>query len=264
MAKASGGGSKKGGGGGTIQAKKPAGLLLMPVARTLPTFPTYTAAALKQLLDRTVDFVNHSLRKSGLEHEAVADHLFRTLYLNSVRLALDPTTPVPPGVKELLERAGASLNLTTHEVKEHVRIGALNQQVRDPSWRNLDWSVKVVLLRLVPDADHLLAFAAGVAFANEANVGLRELEAYVQRQRPQAPHEPGRRRGLTVRAGERFADTGLRLGDPAERTTFVDRLVAIDDPEKQDAFLADLSTTADNLRKTVNEARTKIARARRK
>jgi len=226
-------------------------LALRPVGREVPAFPAYTRDQVERLVDDTSDFVRRTISVADASHEAIAERIFKDVFLNSPRLALDSRAS-PPGFAELVEREGASLELDTGEVRDYARIAALNHHVRDKLWVGLSWAMKLALLPLTRNPDSLLDFRDGVLIANQPNLGVRHVRDWVQKAKPQTDETPGPRRGLTLVAGEKVNAAGVRLGDEDERAQFVDRVVAAPE-ERREKFVSDLEETVKNLQKVLSE-----------
>lgn len=208
--------------------------------------------------DALVDQANLGIRKSDLEKEAVADLLFRELCRNDTSRGLEPGANPTQGYLRLLERAGKSLRLTSAELSRYLRIGALNQLRRDAVWRNLDWTFKRELLALLALDDGRRTFNDGVQFAAGPNVGEEHVIAWVQERTPRLPGSAGRPRGatMTLAKGGRFAETGVLLGDEAQRERFVGLLLQAPE-ERQQELVDELERTHGNLGKLLASVKKK-------
>lgn len=236
------------------------GLMVMPVGTELPTFPTRTREELVRWLDETIDAVNRLLVEAGGKHDAIADALFRGPFLNSARLALDPAAPLPPGVPELLERAGKSLALMPNEVRRYAKIGALNHHIREGTWRNLPFYMKKELVRLVDDAVDLDDFETGVLLANKANVGVEAVRAFVADRRPERADGIGKPRGLTPKGVVQLTARVAALDDDEARERLVERLADMEDGPARDRLIEDIDAASKNLAKVVAAVSKRVKR----
>ena len=210
-----------------------------------------TRDQLAKLTDATIDFVNRELREAGLRHDAIADRLFVELFNGDVMDALDPEKNASQRYRAVQERAGKSLLMDAPALSRHVRIGALNQGLREPAWQNLPFSTKVELLPLLGAELDTGRLRKGIAVANRLNVGVRALREWVRENGPETPRT-GRPRGLAFSTGSKVMSTGVKLGDAEARKRFVAQVRRLD-AEKQRAFVSDLEETIANLRRLQKE-----------
>lgn len=207
-----------------------------------------TESQWRHWVDHVVDQVNSAVRQAGLSHEAAADLLFRKLCRNDVKLGLDPDGSRTDEYLRVRDREGKSLRLTKGDLSKYVRIGAMNQLRRDSTWRNLDFSFKLELMPLLDLKDERAAFNAGVKFAAGPNASEAHIRRWVQHATPRAPGSVGRPRGesVTLPRAARFTDTGVMLGDEAQREKFLARLRAAP-ARHQRAIVKNLRETHENL-----------------
>jgi len=248
----------------SMQRSTKGGLMIMPVGRELPPFPARTGPELTRWLDDVVDGVNRLMVESGNKLDTAADSLFKGPYLNSVRLALDPDAPLPPGVPELLARGGKSLTLSSYEVRRFAKIGALNHHVREGAWRHLPFHLKLDLVRLVQGIDEpesFLLFAEGVAHANKANVGPDGLHRFVNERVPEGVDTAGRPRGLTPKGAFSITARVAEFEDDASIQRFIDRVANMEDDADRDRLVRELESASKNFAKVVSAVR-RIAKRR--
>lgn len=181
----------------------------------------------RRFIDQVVDEANRGLRRGGLEHEAVADLLFRSLFEGDVESGLDPQAHANEAFRRLFERAGASLRMQPAEFVTYVRVGAMNQVRRDGAWLDLDWSKKTLLVPLLSRPNGRELIGDGIAFAGQPNVGVRHLRDWVQEHVAKALGTVGRPRGGTfsLANGAKFAKLGAHLTSAKERRRYA-RLLA--------------------------------------
>lgn len=199
---------------------------------------------------------NRKIRALGLQHESLSQYLFEQLFGKEPHTALEPESRLGARYLALRERAGKSLRLDPAELLKHVRVGAIAYLRGDDDdvWAGLDWSEKVELLPLLALNDGRKVFNQGVVFASRSNAGKLRVRAWVQEHTPRLPGSVGRPRGetLTLSKGGKFAETGIKLGDPKQRTLFVERLR--DAPaEKRRALVRDLRKAQANLASLLDE-----------
>ena len=236
-------------------------LSIRPVGEALPAFPKLTADQLAALVDEAVDVVATRVRAAGLLRQEAADHLFRHVYLNSVRLALDPKAPVPPAAVVLGVRAGKSLVLSPYELRRYVRVGAMNHHLRSELWVGLPFDTKLELVRLLNDAESFGDFEAAVLYAATAHVGAKALRDFVNARLPES-EDGGRPRGLTPKGARTLATTAEQLDDPELQARLAERIARMEDSGDRDALLEDLETAAKNIAKVVAAARARVRKAR--
>lgn len=221
------------------------------VADTPAKGPTRTEDEWRAYLDRLVDATNRFLRRSGLEHDAAADLLFRELFGSDVEAALSPNAKghATEAYLRVRKRAGASLRMDGPSLSRHIRVGAMNQLRRDGAWLEMDWSKKIALLPLLALADERRAFNEGVRVAGRPNMGVRLLRKWVKAHAPKRPGSVGRPRaaGFTLAKGGKFTEAGLLLKSEKHRLAFRRRLDEAP-PEQRRELVKDLRETMDGLR----------------
>lgn len=218
-----------------------------PAALAKPADRTPTKKELADALREIVNAVNLSVAKAGLEDEQIANLLFSRVFGNMSTKALSPDARSNRLYRELRARAGHSLELDPDDLREFLIIGALNQRLLGTGWPGLKWSVKRVLLSLLdPKDSNLVELRRGVEFASRTGSSLLDVQRWKQAEYPQLPGTRGRPRGLTVAAGRRFVETGVRLGNERERQQFATRVKEAPAPAYR-AFVKDLEKTIENL-----------------
>lgn len=233
-------------------------------AKTKTKLPAALARLTKRelalVIDEVVDTVNAKVRKSGLENEDAADLLFRQVFANESTSALSRRRGMNPAYRALRTRAGRTLKLDRYELREYVIIGALNQRFAATAtgWDSLDWSVKLTLVSLVDPKDEKLdRLRKGIAFASRSGSTLSVVKAWKYRNYPPNPKKPGRPPGLTVAGGQKFVQTGLRLGNEEERQAFAERVKKAP-ATTQKAFAKDLEDMIENLKKLQEQLGTSL------
>ncbi len=209
-----------------------------------------TRDQLAKLTDATVDFINRVVREAGMRHDFIADRLFIDLFDGNVKAALDPERNASQRYRAVQDRAGKSLLLDAPSLSRHVRIGALNQTIREPAWQNLPFSTKIELLPLLGAELDVARLRKGIAQANRLNVGIRAVREWVHENGPET--QTGRPRGLTFSTGSRVMSTGVKLGDAEARKKFVAQVKRLG-AAKQREFVSDLEATIVNLRRLQKE-----------
>lgn len=214
-----------------------------------------TELELQRFTDDIVDAVNRALRQAHGIQDAVADLLFKELLNNDVELAFDPKRYLIPEYAAVRAEAGRALRLSRDDFSSCVRIGALNHQLANTAWADLDWSVKEELLPLVVrNAKGTLSFTTlkqGVAYAGRAKVGVSLVRRWVQEKLPQLGRG-GRPRGLTMTGGRRFVDRGIELVDPEQRAAFIERVRKAPEEERE-AFVGSLRALTEGLGTLIEE-----------
>lgn len=215
-----------------------------------------TEEEIRRFTDDVVDAVNRALRQATGVQDAVADLLFKALLNNDVELAFDPKRYLVPEYAAVRAEAGLSLRLTREDFSISVRIGALNHQLANTAWSDLDWSMKKELLPLVVrNARGKLSFTAlkqGAAYAGRANVGVTLVRKWVHQKLPQLGGGRGRPRGLTIVGGRRFVDRGIELVDPEQRAAFIERVRKAPEEERE-AFVGSLRALTEGLGTLIEE-----------
>jgi hypothetical protein len=187
----------------------------------------------------------------------VADALFKDLYGSNVNEAIFAHKHPTDALRRVSERAGASLDLTLADLLLYVRIGALNENRNDGAWSDLRWSKKKLLAPLLDLRDGTKLFAEGIARAGRPNVGVRHLREWTKSLTVRAPGSVGRPREedvISLPAGKKFANTGVRLRSEKQRRAFVKKVAALT-PQAREAFVKDLKDALGGLQLLLDEVR---------
>lgn len=192
------------------------------------------ASELEDFANSVVVFVNESLKRADVQHDAVANFLFSSTCGSDVDVALGRTESRPPRLLAVEARAGGALKLSRTFLSRYLRVGAVNSVVRDARWHALSWTRKLALLPLFKDpATDVVHIVAALDAHAEANTNTRALNAWVKATRESQGATPPRKR-VTVAAARRFVETGALLADPQVLLSLANRLNKLGETERDD------------------------------
>lgn len=207
-------------------------------------------AELEEFTSGVVTFVNESLKRADVQHDAIANFLFSSVCEGDVELALSRTSAGTPRLKALQDATGGALHLDKPSLSRHLRIGAINGAVRDKRWHSLGWSSKVALLPLIKTAADCVPALNRAHAAHEGDaLTARRLNAWVQSERKLGPKPPARRT-LTMASAKRLIALGQPLKDADILLNFAKRMNKSDASERE-AFVDELQTLVGSLNRVL-------------
>lgn len=187
------------------------------------------ALELEQFTDAAVTFINESLKRSDVQHDAIANFLYSSVCASG---GLDPSAYDTSKLRALQSEAGGRLRLDRTALSRHLRVGIVNALVKDKRWHALAWSHKVALLPLVKNDASSLDTLSRALDANKQPTVLA-LNAWVQQaNREAAVSTP--RKTVTVASARRFFSTALRLADPEVLMSLTKRVGKLDEESRRE------------------------------
>ena len=223
------------------------------LAKAQARLPVRSKAELRREIRTLVQEVNLKLQAIGTAHEELALLLLDRLCGGEPLLALHHERAPSAEYLELVGRAGKSLDLTSHELSTHLRVGALLKLLDWDAWHGLDWSKKKALLPLVGADPTLALLRTGIAYAIRPHVGVALVVDWVQANTPRDTGSRGRPRGPTLATGKSIVQAGSRF-EPEVRERLVTALRRAE-PKVRAAFEQDLEQTIENLASLLEELR---------
>lgn len=204
---------------------------------------TENDAELATFADSVVAYVNESLKRVDVQHDAISNFLFSSTCDGDVDAAFGRSEERPPRLKAIEALAGGRLRLGRTALSRHVRVGAINAVIRDSRWHALEWTRKLTLLPLFKDSETGLASIVEGLDAHETTATTtRELGEWVRATRTANGDRPGRK-NMTIASARHFAKSGALLADPEVLLALARRLNKLEGAERQ-SVVANLETIA--------------------